>query len=255
MSSRLIIRAAIVFPLVVATPTTVCAGNTRVEIKSDGWRLVGDLTVPETEPTGAVALLLHKAAGNRTAYTAMARALADRGIASLRVDLRGHGDSVNLGKFDPEISRYFDPDEPAVVRNFSLLRAGDADIVAIRRWLEQQSHLQGLPRVVVGSSYTGQEAVEAAAVTRFADLYVMLAPGSFSKQSIARIDPSGVPWLFVRADKELPFFPGLFDAIRTGSKVAEIWVLPGEGHATDLLDRNPKLIDRIIQWILKNLPA
>jgi len=34
----------------------------------------------------------------------MAEALADRDIASLRIDLRGHGESTSLGTFDPELS-------------------------------------------------------------------------------------------------------------------------------------------------------
>jgi dienelactone hydrolase len=230
------------------------ADDVRVEIDSEGWILVGDLTTPETTSPSAFALLLHKAAGDREAYDTMAEAMAARGIASLRIDLRGHGDSNNLGAFDPTISRYLDEDDPAIARNFSLIRSGDRDIVSIMQWLDEQPRLTSLPLVVVGSSYTGQEMVEAAAETRFADIYVALAPGSFSEESIAAIDASEVPWLFVRAEVELPFFPGLFAAIREGSESAEIWVLPGEGHATDLFDHNPNLHIRLIDWITDRLP-
>jgi len=222
------------------------ADDVRIEIDSEGWILVGDLTTPETASPSAFALLLHKAAGDREAYVAMAEAMAARGIASLRIDLRGHGDSINLGTFDPTISRYLDEDDPAIVQNFSLIRSADRDIVSIMQWLDEQ--------VVVGSSYTGQEMVEAAAETRFADIYVALAPGSFSEESITAVDASEVPWLFVRAEVELPFFPGLFAAIREGSETAEIWVLPGEGHATDLFDHNPNLHSRLIDWITDQLP-
>jgi hypothetical protein len=121
-------------------------------------------------------------------------------------------------------------------------------------WLDEQPRLTSLPLVVVGSSYTGEEMVQAAADTRFADIYIALAPGSFSEESIAAIDPSEVPWLFVRAEVELPFFPGLFAAIREGSETAEIWTLPGEGHATDLFDHNPDLHLQLIDWIADRLP-
>jgi hypothetical protein len=97
--------------------------------------------------------------------------------------------------------------------------------------------------------------VEAALNTKFADVYVALAPGSFSEESIAAIDPSDVSWLFVRAEIELPFFPELFATIKDGSETAEIWLLPGSGHATDLFDENPELHLRIIDWIAERLPS
>ncbi len=73
------------------------ADDVRVEIGSEGWTLVGDLTSPQNTPLKAIALLLHKAAGDRKAYATMAEAMATTGIASLRIDLRGHDDSINLG--------------------------------------------------------------------------------------------------------------------------------------------------------------
>jgi dienelactone hydrolase len=244
----------ILFVVLFIAMVSARADDVGVEIGSEGWTLVGDLTTPEITPLKAFALLLHKAAGDRNAYATMAEAMATTGIASLRIDLRGHGDSINLGAFDPTIGRYLDENDPAIVRNFSLIRSGDRDIVSIMQWLDQQPRLSGLPLVVVGSSYTGEEMVQAAADTRFADIYVALAPGSFSEASIAAVDPSEVPWLFVRAEIELPFFPGLFTAIREGSESAEIWVLPGEGHATDLFDHNPNLHLRLIDWITERLP-
>jgi pimeloyl-ACP methyl ester carboxylesterase len=234
---------------------TAQTAEDRLEIASEGWTLIGDLVVPDDQSPNAIALLLHKAAGDRSDYAVMAEALAARDIASLRIDLRGHGESTNLGAFDPELSRYMNEDDQEIVRNFELIRAGDRDIVAVMRWLGTQAQLAALPLVVVGSSYTGEEMVEAAQRTRFADIYVALAPGSFSSQSIAAVDPSGVPWLFVRAETELPFFPELFKAIEEGSESAEIWLLPGEGHATDLFDHNPDLHLRLIDWITKRLPA
>ncbi len=242
------------YALLFTAMMSVRADDVRVEIDSEGWTLVGDLTAPESMSLNAFALLLHKAAGDRKAYVAMAEAMATRGIASLRIDLRGHGDSNNLGAFNPEISRYLDDNDPAIVRNFSLIRAGDRDIVSIMQWLDEQPRLAILPLVVVGSSYTGEEMVEAAVDTRFADIYVALSPGSFSEESIAAVDPSEVPWLFVRAEVELPFFPELFAAIREGSETAEIWTLPGEGHATDLFDHNPNLHLLLIDWITDQLP-
>ena len=245
----------LIFALLLTAMTSALGDDSRLKIDNEGWALIGDLTTPEAGPATAIALLLHKAAGDRKAYVTMAEAMAAKGIASLRIDLRGHGDSINLGAFDPTIGRYYDEDDPAIVRNFALISAGDQDVVSIMQWLEKQPRFAELPLIVVGSSYTGEEMVEAAAATRFADIYVALSPGSFSEESIAAIDPSNVPWLFVRAEVELPFFPDLFAAVREGSKTAEIWLLPGEGHATDLFDHNPQLHLQLISWITERLPV
>ena len=69
------------------------------------WELIGDLVIPNTEEKPPVVLLLNKANGNREVYRTMANYLSDRGIASLRLDLRGHGESTNVEKFIPGIRR------------------------------------------------------------------------------------------------------------------------------------------------------
>jgi len=237
--------------LVLCLISTHSNADTAITIESDGWQLIGDLSVPDSPV--AFALLLHKAAGDRSAYDEMARILAEKDIASIRLDLRGHGESTNLGSFDPTLSRYLDPDDEQIVRNFDLIRAADKDVLSLMRWLEGQEEFRDLPLVVIGSSYTGQEMVEAARESRFADVYIALAPGSFDTESIAAVDPSGVPWLFVRAEVELPFFPDLFNAIGEGAKSAEIWTLPGEGHATDLFEHNVGLERRLADWIKNKL--
>jgi dienelactone hydrolase len=229
-------------------------GDQPITIHSDGWTLRADLQLPASAPARAFAILLHKAAGNRSAYVQMAETMAMSGIASLRIDLRGHGDSTNIGAFDPDISRFFDQDDPAVAANFELIRAGDNDIIAALHWLSGQPEYADLPLIMMGSSYTGEEMAEAGAEVGYADVYVALAPGNFSEESIRAIDSSGAPWLFVRAEVELPFFPALFEAIRDGSESAEIWVLPGEGHATDLFAENPDLHLRLLDWINERLP-
>jgi alpha-beta hydrolase superfamily lysophospholipase len=45
--------------------------------------------------------MLNKTAGDRDIYRNLAMQLAERGIASLRLDLRDHGSSINQGQFIP----------------------------------------------------------------------------------------------------------------------------------------------------------
>ncbi len=71
-------------------------GESRVEFRSlDGTRLVGDLLVPATTSPSGV-LLVHGRGVTRHEsgfFDRMAAGLAAGGIASLRFDLRGHGES------------------------------------------------------------------------------------------------------------------------------------------------------------------
>ena len=246
-TSRMVLAALLIVLALAGNAQT--AADRSITIHSDGWELHADLKRPAHRPLRAFAILLHKVAGNRAAYAKMAETLAENGIASLRIDLRGHGDSTNLGAFDPDVGRYFNQDDPAIVANFELIQAGDRDIVAALRWLGDQPAYADLPLIMIGASYTGEEMAEAGADVGYADIYVALAPGNFSDDSILALDKSGAPWLLVRADVELPFFPALFEAIRDGSETAELWVLPGKGHATDLFIENPDLPARLMNWI------
>lgn len=233
---------------VLGLPDFATAQSGPVTIASGEWQLHADWQDHTGATKRGTVLLLHKAAGNRAAYGRMATVLAEHGYASLRIDLRGHGDSTNVRAFDPNISRYKDENDPAVSANFELIDEGYIDIVAAIRWLDQQGKLHGAPFAVIGSSYTGEQMAVATDEAGFADAYIALAPGNFSEASIRKVDPSGKPWLFVRAEREMSFFDDLFTAISDGTN-AEIWVLPGRGHATDLFETNDGLEERLVTWL------
>jgi hypothetical protein len=80
----------------------VTVADTRVVVESGGWELIGNLSLPAAAnaPVPGV-LMLNSGRGSRAAYESLAHRLAARGIASLRLDLRGRGGSMNLGRFVP----------------------------------------------------------------------------------------------------------------------------------------------------------
>ena len=65
-----------------------------VEVKRDGLTLRGELVVPEKDSYD-IAILMHGFTGNRNGelLTALADALLEKGVASVRFDFNGHGDS------------------------------------------------------------------------------------------------------------------------------------------------------------------
>ncbi|HXV60970.1 MAG TPA: alpha/beta hydrolase [Vicinamibacteria bacterium] len=222
----------------------------RVELESNGWRLVGEWRPAESDTELApAALLLHRAAGSRAEYQELAEELAKRGVASLRLDLRGNGESDNLGRFE-------EPYE----ENLRILEKTYEDIHVALRWISARPGIDSDRRAAVGASYSGEAIAEALRQggERIA-AYVILSPGSFSDESIAAVDASGVPWLFIRTSEESEvsreFIDAIFEALASQSKSAEVRVIEGAGHATRIFDEHPFIIEEIAEWLAERLGA
>lgn len=210
-------------------------------ITNEGWELYGDLGITAEPNAKGFILMFHKAAGNRSEYISMAQKANQADFHSLRVDLRANGESTNLDKFDFEVRKNFEINERAW-----------SDVAAFHKWVKADERFSDLPLIYMGGSYSGEKMVNASDVVGFADAYIEMSPGSFSPESIAKIDQSAKPWLFVRVENELSFFPALYQDIREGSKNAEIIVYPGQsstGHATRLLKSRPEVEDFFLEWI------
>jgi dienelactone hydrolase len=213
----------------------------RVVVESDGWRLVGDLRTPDAEGPVPAVLMLNKAAGDRTVYMELAEHLARRGIASLRLDLRGHGESVDQGRF-----------VPGEVPRSPLIWDAERDVLAALAYLRGHPGIDEDRLGVVGGSYSGEEMAEAGRIGEYARAYVALSPGSFSEASIDGIDDSGVPWLFVVSRNER-HLGEITAAVRARSRSVELLVLPGTGHATRLLADHDDLAERLAVWLRHRL--
>jgi dienelactone hydrolase len=217
-------------------------GESRITIASDGWRLVGDLQMPQARGLVPAVLLLNKANGTRAAYSELSKELARNGIASLRLDLRAHGESTNKGTFGPPF------DEPML----RLLAGSENDVMAALSYLRNLKGIDPQRLGVVGASYSGEQMAVAARKSGYAKAYVALSPGSFGEESIKAIDGSGARWLFVRSTEE-PHLKGLHEDIRKQSKTAELLEVAGNKHATVLLDSAPGVAEMITGWLKRNL--
>ncbi|MEP5610861.1 MAG: CocE/NonD family hydrolase [Cyclobacteriaceae bacterium] len=237
----------LIFLLILSGLTSSALGQvsfqeTRVTVQNGEWELVGDLTLPNSGKNPPVVLMLNKAAGDRTVYAGLARQLALSGIASLRLDLRGHGESINVEKFVPYKSEGPDP----------LIWDAEADVNAAIDYLKNHSSFSSSKIAVVGASYSGEEMAEAGRMEGYVDAYVALSPGSFSDESIAGIDASDVPWLFIVSRNE-PHLKEITAEVQKESESVELIIVPGKEHATRLLPDRPELNEWIAIWLLKVL--
>ena len=212
-----------------------------VVVNNDGWQLVGDLHLPGNGQPVPGVLLLNQAAGSRSAYEDLAQHLATRGIASLRIDLRGHGDSVNQGQFIPGENMRRD-----------LITDADDDVQAALDFLASLASVDKSRIGIVGASYSGEEMSEAARKHGYANAYVALSPGSFSDESVIGIDNSGADWLFVTAREDRHLLD-IRESLQGRSRTVEQLILRGDSHATDMLGDFPDLAERIAVWLAARL--
>lgn len=223
-----------------ASAAGVVAADRPATLSVGPWVLHGDLVIAPGHGRRPAALLLNKAAGDRHAYVGLARELARRGVSSLRLDLRGHGESVNAGKFVPGA-----PDAA------DLLDGTPADVVAAIRFLQADGTVDGSRLAVVGASYSGEAMAEAARQAGdYARAYAALSPGSFSEESAQAIDRSGAKWLVTRSAREKSAaVRTAIDRVQAQSRTGEVWVLDGSTHATDVLAEVPGFEARLADWI------
>ncbi len=213
-----------------------------VTIFNEGWQLKGDLILVHSS-NSPVVIMLNKANGDRKVYKDLAVELASKGISSFRLDLRGHGESTNKGRFIP-----FDS-----LNNSKLgLENGYTDIIAAHSYLLSLKRIDSNRIGVVGASYSGEEMMLASRNFKKAKTYVALSPGSFSAESISTIDSFFSPILFIKSSDERSM-KGFETDIFSKSKKANIFVVSGKSHATDILVAYPEINTLIADWFKNHL--
>ncbi len=215
--------------------------TTKIEINNGKWILIGDLTYPKNKDSVSLVVLFNKAFGNRTAYKKLTKQLSKKGIASLNIDLRGHGESINAGRFVPRKV----PKDP-------IIWDAEKDIIAVQKYIVDTLPFKVKKLGVLGSSYSGEEMAEAGRIFQFADAYVTLSPGSFSNESISGIDKSKVPWFFITSKNER-YLKEITKSVQKQSQNVELLIVPGKKHASDLLENNKNLTEIIAVWFKNNL--
>jgi hypothetical protein len=213
----------------------------KITLTNDGWELKGDLILVKSKIKSPVVLMLNKANGDRKSYETLAKLLVQKNISSLRLDLRGHGESVNKGKFIP-----FDSLNNAKIN----LDESYTDIIAGHKYLLSINEVDTNKIGIIGASYSGEEMMISSRKFKIARSYIALSPGSFSDQSIAGIDSCNTSMLFIKSMDERSM-QGFEKEVFAKSKKAQFLIVAGKIHATDILLSYPETCQLIADW-LKN---
>ena len=203
---------------------------------SDGVRLAG--AYHAADQLRGQALLLHMMPATKESWSAFASRLSARGIASLAIDLRGHGAS------DGGPEGYKDFDDAAH-------QAKRLDVEAGLAWLRAKA---GAPIVVAGASIGANLAFRALAEHEDVRAAMALSPGLDYRGVTTEDALAGLrvgQKLFLAASAEdarsMECLAAL-DAAAPGR--ADIRRLDGAGHGTAMLERDQAFFDAAVEWLV-----
>lgn len=136
---------------------------------ADGYQIAATLTRPEKKTETAGVVLIHMYRNTKESWEPLTRVLADRGITSLTIDLRGHGES----RFAPDGS---DDSIKVTNRDSSFFDTMHLDAETALEYLEKDEHITTHHIGLVGASVGCSIAIQTAVNSKVAAVAVM-TPG------------------------------------------------------------------------------
>lgn len=199
--------------------------------------------------TVGVVLLLHMMPANRKSWQGFQDRLVKEGLASLAIDLRGHGESVR----GPE-GRTLD------FRSFadSEHRAALFDVIGGCEWLSHRGFTPA-QTIVCGASIGANLALQMLLENPSLKGVALLSPGGDYHGLNAREDVRGVLphqalWMAASEGDDQESFETskiLFEA--ASSKTKRFLPLKTAGHGTAMLQSHPDLMDGLSEWIKETI--
>lgn len=214
----------------------------KVTLKTeDGVMIVGSWR--EAVPRRGAALLLHMMPADRGSYATLQESLAEKGISSLAIDLRGHGESNVSEKGMLDYRDFADGDH----------QASREDVETAMRWLADVTGLDDSGLAVVGASIGANLAISYAAAHPAVKRIVALSPG-LDYRGITMMGPvkglgrdQELLLVASREDKESA------DAVEKLAEVSlartEPALFDGRAHGTDMFASEPGLMDKVVDWV------
>lgn len=215
----------------------------RVTFKTfDGVTIVGDWSPVPT--TVGVTILLHMMPLDRRSWAPFQQVLTKYGVASLAIDMRGHGESVQTESGEKLDYKKFTDTQHQQTLN---------DIAAVIDWLVKKNY--GLDRIMlVGASIGANLALFMLQQEPALAGAVLLSPGNYRGMDAA--DDA----LYVKAHQALWAAgsdgddPEAFETARqvietAGASRKMFTPYKNAGHGTHLFTSDPRLMDNLATWV------
>lgn len=216
----------------------------RVNFKTmDDVTIVGNwVTAPTT--LGAV-ILLHTMPETRKSWLTFQNILAKRGLASLAIDLRGHGESLDgPGGFKIDYQRFTDGEHQS-----SLF-----DALAAVEWIKSRGHEIG--RIaVVGASIGANLAVQLLREEPQLKGAGLLSAGKNYRglnavADVVEILPEQSLWITASETDDPDSFKDSQDILAAASSAQKEFVPAKDaGHGTKILENQPALAESLADWL------
>jgi pimeloyl-ACP methyl ester carboxylesterase len=212
-------------------------------VTMDGVTVVGEwMTAPTT--IGAV-VLLHALPQDRGSWAAFQAVLAKYGLASLAIDLRGHGESIRMS--DESVINYKDFGEGEH-------QSSIYDVIAAVEWIGRR----GIERSrigVGGASFGANLAVQMLAEEPAMRAAILLSPGrNYHGTNIVEDIPSALPhqsiWMAASEGDDQEAYESALAAFEESSADRKQMVpLKNAGHGTAIFSGRPDLMDQAAEWL------
>jgi len=208
---------------------------------ADGVALAGSWRPLVERPTAPAVLLVHDFSRDRRDWDGLYGAFAARGMATLSIDLRAHGESTKKNGVVLKISP----------RQMSDPAGFPRDVEAACAWLRTKSPKVG----VVGLSLGGNLAVLASA-RGWADAAVVVSANSERLEPLAGGKPAAARATLFIASEEAPQRAGSAKALlATAAEPKKLLLVPGSAHNLVLLEDHPEAMEAMLDWFVRQLGA
>jgi len=149
---------------------------------ADGFTLQGTFNVPANPGRRPVVILAHQFRTDRSGWQPLVADLNARGIATLALDLRGHGQSTRKGEATVAVTEDFMASSAAV--GFDRI---PADLAQAAAWVRKQPRIDGRRLGLAGSSIGAYSTLVAAAQIHPVAVLALSPAGGWGDQPALRL--------------------------------------------------------------------